>query len=96
MGNSFGLGKHEDGTVALDMIVQYLDKYPLKGKKLIEISINSPITRWRNMAAKALTGWTEKLGRPLSEIDEGIYKMVKSVAEIECNDSTKEQWKKFI
>lgn len=96
MGDSLGLGKLTDGTIAVDMIVQYLDKYPLKGKKLIEISIHSPIIRWRNMAAKALNGWTEKLNRPLAEIDVDLYEMVKSLAEIECNDSTKEEWNKLI
>ncbi|MBQ8039371.1 MAG: hypothetical protein IJ274_05815, partial [Lachnospiraceae bacterium] len=60
MGDSLGLGNLGAGVYQLDMLVQYLARYPLMGKKLIEISIYSPITRWRNMAAKALKGWQDK------------------------------------
>lgn len=96
MGDSLGLGNLGDGIYQLDMIVQYLDRYPLKGKKLIEISICSPITRWRNMAAKALIGWQERLNKPLHKIDKKLYKIVKKVVSKECNASTKEKWKELL
>lgn len=96
MGNSLGLGNLGEGVLALDMIVQYLDKYPLKGRKLIEISIQSPIVRWRNMAAKALLGWSDRLNLPLAELDAGLHQMVQAVAQTECNDKTREQWKKLL
>lgn len=92
MGDSLGLGNLGNGVFQLDLLVQYLDRYPLKGKKLIEISICSPITRWRNMAAKALIGWQKNLNMPLHKIDKKLYKIVKKVASKECNDSTKEKW----
>lgn len=96
MGKSFGFGKPENGTVSLDMAVQHLDRFPLKGKKMIKISINSPITRWRNMAAKAMLGWVEKLDKKLSEIDMELYLIVENVVKTECNDTTKEMWEKLL
>ncbi len=96
MGDSLGLGKLGEGLFHLDMIVQYMGKYPLKGRKLLEISIQSPFTRWRNMAAKALRGWTERLKQPLAEIDAQLYDMVKNVYAQECNENTKEMWEKLL
>ncbi len=96
MGDSLGIGRMGEGMLALDMVVQYMDKYPLKGRKLLVISIQSPITRWRNMAAKVLNGWTQKLEKPLSEIDTDLYELVKEVAAKECNETTKEAWNKLL
>lgn len=96
MGNSLGLGKLGEGVLSLDMIIQYMGKYPLQGRKLLAISIQSPITRWRNMAAKTMIAWVEALKKPLSDIDIGLYNMVKHVAETECNDTTKEKWEKLL
>ncbi len=96
MSDSLGLGNLGEGVLMLDMIVQYMDKYPLWGKKLVEICIQSPITRWRNMAAKTLAGWVKLLDRPLAEIDRDLYELVKTVARIECNDGTRERWEKLL
>lgn len=96
MGDSLGIGKLGEGVLMLDMIVQYMGRYPLQGRKLIEISIQSPITRWRNMAARAMIGWTEEWNKPLAEIDRDLYDMVRAVAKIECNETTKEQWSKLL
>ena len=96
MGKSFGFGKPEGNAVSLDMAVQYLDRFPLKGKKMIKVSINSPITRWRNMAGKAMLGWVEKLDKKLIEIDKELYDMVKVVSKIECNETTLEYWEKLL
>ncbi|MBQ6696270.1 MAG: hypothetical protein IJN16_06160 [Lachnospiraceae bacterium] len=96
MGDSLGLGNLGEGILPLDMVVQYLDKYPLKGRKLIALSIQSPITRWRNMAAKAMIAWTESLGKPLVQLDVGLYSMVKAVAETECNATTKGYWEQLL
>lgn len=96
MGDSLGLGKLGDGVLQLDMIVQYMGKYPLQGRKLVEICIQSPLTRWRNMAAKAMRGWTERLKQPLAEIDAQLYDMVKNVYAIECNENTKAMWEKLL
>lgn len=96
MGDSLGLGKLGDGMLALDMIVQYMGKYPLKGRKLLAISIQSPITRWRNVAGKTMLEWTKRLNQPLSQIDADLYGMVKEVAKEECNAVTKEYWQQLL
>lgn len=95
MGNLMGL-KLGDGQVALDMTVQYLHSYPLLGRKLVEICMDSPIIRWRNMAAKALQGWVEMLNKPLQEIAPELYAKVMTLNIVEVNKNTKEQWSKLI
>ncbi len=95
MGNEFGLGKVQ-GDIKLDLIVQYLHKYYGKGKRMIMTCIQSPITRWRTMAAKALSGWVEKSGKSLSEIDAELYAEVKRVYGIESSKQVKDMWEKLV
>lgn len=95
MGNELGL-RLPEGVLALDMVVQYLGSYPLLGKKLIEICLNAPIVRWRNMAAKALLAWTDGLQKSLKEIDEDLYQKVVLIKEKECNAKTKEYWDELV
>lgn len=95
MGNLLML-KLEEGLLHLDMVVQYLDKYPLKGRKLVEICMNSPSIRWRNMAVKAMLGWTKKLNQSLKEIDEDLYAKALAVSITEINKGTKEEWSKLV
>ncbi len=95
MGNSLGLGK-VPGEIRLDMIAQHLDKYYHKGNKIIKVCIQSPITRWRNMAAKALLGWIKESGRSLQIIDSELYNEVKRVHASECNEQTKAMWEQLL
>ena len=92
MGSELGLGEPTDGTVPLDYTVQYLADYPLKGKKLILLSLRSPIIRQRNFAQKALAGWCEALNKPLAKIDTPIYEKVKQLSQTETDDKLKEKW----
>jgi len=84
MGKLFGLGKTEHWNV--DMVVQYLSDYPNYGENLIKASINSPITRYRNMAAKALEGWKQKLNIPLFDISNELYNDITEVYKIEVDE----------
>ena len=95
MGESLGLGNVQ-GEVRLDMIVQYLDKHYRKGKNMIRACIQSPITRWRNVAAKVLLAWVKESERSLNNIDSDLYMEVKRVAEIECVQQTKQMWEKLL
>ena len=95
MGDEFGLGKVQ-GKIKLDMIVQHLEQYPAEGKSMVYACIQSPITRWRNMAAKALLGWVKETGKTLQDIDAKLYEEVKRVYEIECNRQTKGMWEKLL
>lgn len=96
MGNSLGLGPVAAGTIKLDIIVQYLDKYPLQGKKMIVLAIQSPIIRLRSIAAKALLGWVNKSGSSLAELDSELYALVKETAGTECNQKTGEMWNQLL
>lgn len=95
MGNSLGLGK-VPGEIRLDMIVQYLDKQYRLGDRMIRVCIQSPIVRWRNVAAKAMLGWVNSSGKTLRNIDLRLYEDVKAVNMIECNEQTKKMWEKLL
>ncbi|MBQ3599943.1 MAG: hypothetical protein II992_01915 [Lachnospiraceae bacterium] len=90
MGKILALGKQEYWSV--DMIVQYLDKYPGWGKELVRVSLKSPITRWRNMAAKTLEGWKLQTNQSLYEFDAELYQNVRLVAEEECDEDLQKRW----
>lgn len=95
MGDEFGLGDVQ-GKIKLDMIVQHLDKYPGLGREMIKTCLRSPITRWRNMAAKALLGWTKNANTTLKDTDAELYSEVERVYALECNEQTKGMWEKLI
>ena len=80
----------------LDIVLQQLSNMPLKGVKLVKCGLNSPVIRNRNMAIKAMTGWTKSLGKPLSEISAELYDEVMRIREIEVNDSAKENIEKLL
>ena len=96
MGKAMGLGPLGKELLPIDMVVQYLDSFPDKGKKMVRICLNSPIVRWRNMAAKALLGWEDLLGKKLADIDEELYDLVVNVHVRECVNATKEMLRKLI
>ncbi len=54
-----GIGPEWAHHSALDFILQDLDRFPGKGWPLIAASLQSPVVRNRNMAAKALKGWSK-------------------------------------
>lgn len=95
MDNDLGLGPVQGG-IKLDIIVQHLDKHFGKGSKMIQVCIQSPITRWRNMAAKAMLGWVKSSGSTLREIDSKLYAEVERVHAIECSNQTKGMWEKLL
>ena len=95
MGNSLGLGVVQ-GEIRLDMIVQYLHQYYRLGTKMVKVCIQSPITRWRNVAAKAMNGWKKESGKTLWEIDNELYTEVKRVYEIESDVRTKKSWEELL
>jgi hypothetical protein len=55
--DSLGLGEKYAAHSALDWILQDLKRFPGHGWKLIEIGLQSPVTRNRNMALNALLEW---------------------------------------
>ena len=95
MGNSLGLGAVQ-GEIRLDIIVQYLHQYYHLGTKMVKVCIQSPITRWRNVAAKAMLSWKKESGKALWEIDNELYAEVKRVYELESDVRTKKSWEELL
>jgi len=79
----------------LDFVLQQLGKYPLQGCELVKCALNSPVTRNRNMAARALAEWVEKLKKTLFEISSELHDEVARISKIEVNDTTKEHMQKL-
>lgn len=94
MGKELGVGKKAHWDI--DMVTQYLDCYPCLGQQLIETSIHSPYTRWRNMAAKALEAWKETLHKELQEISPKLYSTVLEIEKLECDEKLKKRWRALI
>lgn len=94
MGKQLGVGKKSHWDI--DMVTQYLDRYPYLGQQLLEVSICSPYTRWRNMAAKALEAWKETLHKELQEISPKLYSTVLEIEKLECDEELKKRWKALI
>lgn len=95
MGNELGLGAVQ-GDIKLDMVVQYLHLHYGKGKRMLMTCIQSPITRWRTMAAKALRGWVNTSGKMLEEIDVELYNEVKRVHMLESAKQLIPEWEKLL
>ena len=95
MGNELGLGAVQ-GDIKLDMVVQYLHLHYGKGKLMIMTCIQSPITRWRTMAVKALLSWVKTSGKTLEEIDINLYNEVKRVHVIESAKQLIPEWEKLL
>lgn len=55
--DNLGIGLEYESHSCLDFILQDLNRYPNKGFELIKAGLSSPITRNRNMAINALSGW---------------------------------------
>ncbi len=56
-GRELGLGKEYQWHRCLDFILQDLGGFPGHGTSLIEAGLQSPVTRNRNMAVKAISEW---------------------------------------
>jgi len=55
-----GLGPGYSAHMALDFILQDLEKFPGKGWTFIDAGLQSPVVRNRNLSIRALSGWDRK------------------------------------
>ncbi|MCR4808140.1 MAG: hypothetical protein K5857_10775 [Lachnospiraceae bacterium] len=76
----------------LDLIVQYLSRYPEKGIKLITTSIGSSVLRFRTVAATVIQDWETERGENIKKISSDIFHAVKKVKKKEAADSLKKIW----
>ncbi|MCL2812813.1 MAG: hypothetical protein FWD25_13115 [Clostridia bacterium] len=80
----------------LAFVLPELAAYPMQGIKLIQTGLNSRVTRDRNMACRALSGWVKTQGKPLADISAKLYSEIVRIYDIEVNEQTKETMKKLI
>lgn len=80
----------------LDFVLPELAAYPLQGVKLIKTGLNSRIVRGRNMACRALSGWSKHLNKPISDISPELYDEIARICKIEVNEQTKETVQKLL
>ncbi|PRX56798.1 hypothetical protein [Flagellimonas meridianipacifica] len=81
--DSMGFGEDYDKHSSLDYILTFLGKYPRKGERLILVGLDSPVTRNRNMAIRALDKWKEE------NWSEEITEKIKQLKKVEPNTDTK-------
>ena len=82
--DSLGLGPHFAKYESLDHVITFLGNYPAKGNQIILTALDSPVTRNRNMAIKALHKWGK------GNWPESIATKLEELSRIEPNSSTKE------
>jgi hypothetical protein len=58
--DGLGLGPEYTHHNALDYILQDLGRFPGMGWNLVQAGLRSPTIRNRNMAVRALDGWTQE------------------------------------
>jgi hypothetical protein len=80
----------------LDYVLPLIADYPMHGIELIITGLNSPVVRSRNMACRAISGWTKVLEKPIADISPELLAELQRIIEIEVNDGTKETMRKLI
>ncbi len=81
--DQLGLGPEYRWHSALDYVLQDLRHWPGQGMKLVRAGLNSPVTRNRNLALKALQHWGKE------KWDESTQNQLESLLEIEPNEMTR-------
>lgn len=96
MGDYLFSNKLNQEHQCLDFILPELADYPLQGVKLIKTGLNSRVVRGRNMACRALSGWSKHLDKPISDISLELYDEIARIYKIEVNEQTKETMQKLL
>lgn len=81
--DSLGLGEEFMKYQALDTITTFLEDYPGCGEQIVLTSLNSPVTRNRNMAIRVLEKWKK------DNWSTKIRQQIEKLRSIEPNDETK-------
>ncbi|MDX1616231.1 MAG: hypothetical protein R3300_18100, partial [Candidatus Promineifilaceae bacterium] len=87
---ALGLGPEYRWHSCLDFVLQDLDRFPGKGKKLLLAGLASPSVRNRNMALKALSAWQPDL------IDQEMLQALDTALQREPDDRVKENIKQVL
>ena len=88
--DSMGIGDEFQKHSSLDSVITFLENYPKRGEKLIQVGLDSPVTRNRNMAIQVLDKWkSENWSNEITE-------KVKALKEIEPNEDTKKNIERLL
>ena len=96
MGDYLFADKLNNEHMCLDMILPELVAHPSQGVELIMTGLNSRVIRGRNMACRALSGWVEKLDKPLSEIAPNLYIEIERIYPLEVDEHVKKSMKALL
>jgi hypothetical protein len=88
--DALGLGPEFQAHGALDFVLQDLRRFPGKGWPLVRAGLQSPVTRNRNMAVRALGAW----GR--ENWPEEAEPFLKRALEVEPNEETRETMRRVL
>lgn len=83
--DDLGLGPGFELHQVLDTILQELSRFPERGWQLIEIALQSPVVRNRNLALKALLSW------PRERWPADAFPLLKYAARLEPNADLKQR-----
>ena len=75
---------------ALDFVLQDLRRFPGRGWRLIRAGLQSPVTRNRNMAVRALAAWDRQAWPSDSEL------LLRQAVKAEPNDDTRRDMQKIL
>jgi hypothetical protein len=88
--DELGLGPEFKFHSALDFVLQDLRRFPGRGWRLIRTGLQSPVTRNRNMALRALAAWDHQAWPPETEL------LLRQAVKAEPNESTRRDMHKVL
>jgi hypothetical protein len=88
--DELGLGPVFKSHGALDFVLQDLRRFPGKGWRLIRAGLQSPVTRNRNMAVRALAVWDRQAWPPETEL------LLRQAVKAEPNEDTRRDMQKIL
>jgi hypothetical protein len=88
--DELGLGPEFKFHSALDFVLQDLRRFPGRGWRLIRAGLQSPVTRNRNMAVRALAVWDRQAWPPETEL------LLRQAVKAEPNEDTRRDMQKIL
>ena len=88
--DELGLGPEFQAHSALDFVLQDIRRFPGKGWPLIRTGLQSPVTRNRNMAVRALAAWDRTKWPGETEL------LLRHALKAEPNEDTRESMRKVL
>jgi hypothetical protein len=88
--NELGLGRGFEQHSCLDYVLQELRRFPVRGAKLIDAGLRSPVTRNRNISVAVLAAW------PRKDWPNGLEQSMELAAKLEPDEGVRERMQKVL